>query len=229
MGYKILQGSAKFQMGISNPTQLEEWLQKNQSAIGHAFVGRSNVGKSSLINTLFGKNTARVSNTPGRTREINVFTFFLSDESEEPQEFPAFYIFDLPGYGHARVSKEMSKNWQELIDIFFTETSKSVSLINIQDARHPDQKADQGFHQYLKNKDFKTTLVFNKIDKLKKQKGRAALNKIKPALFKSYKWVKQIFFISAESRDGLPQLHDSMVSSLIEEVEKQKMANRNQD
>jgi len=225
MGYKILQGSAKFQMGISQPTQLRSWLQEHKDAIGFAFVGRSNVGKSSLINTLFGRNTARVSNTPGRTREINIFIFNLADESEQIQEFPPFYIFDLPGYGHARISKEMAKNWQELINIFFTESSSHIGLINIQDARHPDQKADQKFHEYLKNKGFSTTLAFNKIDKLKKQKERAALNKLKPSLFAAYHWVKQIFFISAETKNGMPQLHDSLIASLIEEAQKQERAN----
>ena len=80
--------------------------------------------------------------------------------------------FDLPGYGHAQVSKEMSQ-WDILMNEFFTHCPGSVQMVNIQDARHPNQEADQRFQQYLKPFDFTTTLVFNKMDKLKKQKERA--------------------------------------------------------
>ena len=78
MSYTIRPQSADFKMGISVVAQFEDWLSKNKEAIGVAFVGRSNVGKSSMINALFGGKTARVSKTPGRTREINIFEFELN-------------------------------------------------------------------------------------------------------------------------------------------------------
>jgi len=78
MSYQIKVHSAQFKMGISNAAQLSEWLTANPEMIGISFVGRSNVGKSSIINSLFGSKTARVSKTPGRTREINIFEFQLS-------------------------------------------------------------------------------------------------------------------------------------------------------
>ena len=84
MSYEIPKGKAKFLMGIDSPKQLDGWLKKTENIIGMAFVGRSNVGKSSTINTLFGKKTARTSNTPGRTRQINIFSFEL--DGFEPGE-----------------------------------------------------------------------------------------------------------------------------------------------
>ena len=213
---EILRGSATFRYGMSNPEQLVGWLEENQDIAGVSFVGRSNVGKSSMINSLFGKGVARTSNTPGRTREINIFSFKLTDGKEEhPKDF---WLFDLPGYGHAQVSKEMSRQWDVLMNDFFTHCSPALQMINIQDSRHPNQDADQRFKQYLKPFDFSTTLVFNKMDKLKKQKERAALNKIKPELFKAYKWVKDIHFVSAEKGDGLKALHDSIVTHLLQSV-----------
>ncbi len=206
MALEISKGSAQFLFGFSELSQLEKWLKENPQVIGLSFVGRSNVGKSSMINSLFGKKTARVSNTPGRTREINIFSFKLVDESGLRDDLPPFYLFDLPGYGFAEVSKDMQKKWDQLMSCFFSLVSPRTLMINIQDARHPNQKNDQEFHQFLKRYPFETHLIFNKIDKLKTQKERALLNKLKPELFKEYKWVKQIYFASAETRQGMPEV-----------------------
>jgi GTP-binding protein len=206
----IKRGSAKFEMAITSPAQLEAWLVANQNLMCIAFVGRSNVGKSSTINTLFGNKTARVSKTPGRTRAVNIFSFFLEGDEETP-----YYFFDLPGYGHAEVSKEMGRNWEVLMALLFEKLPASTLLLNIQDARHPNQKVDQDFQQFLKKYNTDTFLLFNKMDKLKKQKDRAALNKLKPALYSEYKWVKEIYFVSAESKQGMDSLEQSIVSKLL--------------
>lgn len=219
MAYEILRGQTQFKYGMSNPEQLVEWLQENPEIIGFSFIGRSNVGKSSTINSLFGNGVARTSKTPGRTREINIFTFELSYEGKIVEGLPPLYLFDLPGYGHADVSRAISKKWDLLMGTFFNGVCNEVVMMNIQDARHPNQKADIEFHKYLKDFNFDTFLIFNKMDKLKKQKERAALNKMKPQLFKEYKWVKQVFFASAETKDGLKQVESSMIQDILHKVE----------
>lgn len=220
MGITISKGSAKFKYGWDKAEDLLNWLHSNPGLVGVSFVGRSNVGKSSIINTLFGRGTARVSKTPGRTREINVFEFKLAKNGKPMDDLPPMFLFDLPGYGHAEVSKSMAKNWEALMGTFFTYAPRSVSMVNLQDARHPDQKADKEFHKFLKDYDFETILAFNKIDKLKKQKERAALNKLKPQLYAAYKWVKQIFFVSAESRQGVDELEYAISSFLLNELDR---------
>lgn len=219
MAYKILSGSAQFKYAMSDPDDLRNWLALNPNIVGLSFVGRSNVGKSSLINALFGKNSARTSKTPGRTRSVNIFTFNLTHNGKVDACLPPLYFFDLPGYGHANVSKEMSRNWNQLMAVFFEFLGKQITMINLQDARHPNQKADQAFHAFLKNYPFDTTLVFNKMDKLKTQKERAALNKLKPKISKDYRWVKHIHFVSAEKRTGIKELHDALIGHLLERLE----------
>lgn len=221
MSYQIKPHSAAFKMGISNPAQFEEWLTSHPDIIGISMVGRSNVGKSSIINALFGSKTARVSKTPGRTREINIFEFELSLNGKK-SELPPFYLIDLPGYGFAEVSKDMSKNWDELMGAFFAHLSPSMMLINLQDARHPNQEADKQFHKFLKNHTRNAILLFNKMDKLKTQKERAELDKLKPALSKEYKWIRQMYFASAETKKGLPQVEEAIIAHLLEELEIRK-------
>lgn len=200
-------------MGINQIEQLEIVLSKNPTMLGVAFVGRSNVGKSSLINSMFGRKTAKTSKTPGRTREINIFSFEIS--SNEHDDLPPFLLFDLPGYGHAEVSKAMAKNWDMLMTEFFTQIPNTVCLYNIQDARHPNQKADQQFHEFLKQDKLKTVLVLNKIDKLKKQKDRSDLTKALKQIKKEYTWVEESFKVSAESNAGLDMLEQSIVNHCL--------------
>ncbi|MBC7712174.1 MAG: ribosome biogenesis GTP-binding protein YsxC [Rhizobacter sp.] len=221
MSYTIRPQSADFKMGISVVSQFEDWLAQNRDAIGVSFVGRSNVGKSSMINSLFGGKTARVSKTPGRTREINIFEFELNLNGKKC-DLPKFFLIDLPGYGFAEVSKEMQKNWDELMGAFFAEVSQSMLLVNLQDARHPDQDVDKQFYNFIKRHNRKTILVFNKIDKLKTQKERNVLEKLKPVLSKDYKWIRQMYFASAESKKGIPQVEDAIVTHILEELEMRK-------
>ncbi len=208
----IQKGSTQFLMGIDKVDQLQTWLNEHAFMSGVAFVGRSNVGKSSLINSLFGKNTARVSKTPGRTRQINIFGFTVEDRTTKEEK--EYYLFDVPGYGHADVSKEMAANWGQLLDVFFQMCSEKILLLNIQDARHPLQDSDNAFHEYIKSFDLETYLMFNKIDKLKIQSEKSRLKAIQPEIYKSFKWVKQIHFISAEKGDGLPVVEQSIINFL---------------
>lgn len=208
----IQKGKTQFLMGIDKTEQLVAWLNEHPMSTGVAFVGRSNVGKSSIINRIFGAGVARVSNTPGRTRQVNIFSFEWKQGQEEPR---IFYLFDLPGYGHAEVSKEMAKNWQILLDLFFQGLGGRALLLNIQDARHPLQETDKQFHNYLRGFRMETYLVFNKMDKLKTQKERAGLQKLMPDIYQQFKWVKQIHFTSAEKNDGIQALSDGMMNYIL--------------
>lgn len=205
---EIKKGSAKFIRAYDTAEQINTWCDENPDAIGLAFVGRSNVGKSSLINTLFGNKTAKTSKTPGRTQKINIFTFELTKDSS----YKKYFLFDLPGYGHAQVHKTMSKKWIIMMDAFFQTIRGRTLLINLQDARHPNQEMDQKFYNYINPKLVDIFLVFNKIDKLKRQKERAALEKLKPVLYDAHKHVKQIFFVSAEKRSGVDPLEQTIIS-----------------
>lgn len=206
----IQKGKTEFLMGIDTIEQLQTWLNEHHFINGIAFIGRSNVGKSSLINSLFGKNTARVSKTPGRTRQVNIFSFKIEDNEKKTVE--EFYLFDVPGYGHADVSKEMAANWQNLLDVFFNLCSEKILLLNIQDSRHPLQESDIQFHEYIKAFKLETYLIFNKMDKLKTQSERSKLKNKMPEIYKKFKWVKQIHFTSAEKGDGLSGLELAIIN-----------------
>ena len=209
----IQKGKAEFLMGIDKVDQLKSWLNEHSLIKGVAFIGRSNVGKSSLINALFGKSTARVSKTPGRTRQVNIFSFIVEDKENKTQD--SFYLFDVPGYGHAEVSKEMAMTWQELLDTFFHLCSEKILLLNIQDSRHPIQESDEAFHKYIKQFDLETYLIFNKMDKLKTQSEKGRLKALMPNIYQKFKWVKQIHFTSAEKGDGLPQVEQAIINYVM--------------
>jgi len=119
--------------------------------------GRSNVGKSSFINSLFNrKNLAKTSSTPGKTRSIN----FYSIDSK-------FFVVDLPGYGYAKVSQAERKKWGALINNFFQE-SKNISLVfHIVDCRHHPTELDIQLNQMLRDLNLPYNIILNKTDKLK--------------------------------------------------------------
>ncbi len=215
MSFEIPKGQSTFIAGISNPNQLGQFFKNNKQFTAIAFVGRSNVGKSSLINSIFGKNTARVSKTPGRTREVNTFTFPLTLDGKPSPESGEFVLFDLPGYGFANVPSAVKKTWQELMGIFFRKIDKKTLVVVLQDARHPNQTADQQFLDYLKSYPLKSFLVLNKLDKLKKQSDRAKLNNQRAEILEKYSVVQQIHFVSAESQQGIPDLHEAIVQHLL--------------
>ena len=121
-----------------------------------AFAGRSNVGKSSLLNRLVHrKKFARVSNTPGRTREVN---FFKVNGS--------FLLVDLPGYGYARISKERRAEWRPLIESYLRSTDQLRGVVQLLDSRHDPSPDDLQMLDYLGEIGVPTIIVLTKIDKL---------------------------------------------------------------
>jgi GTP-binding protein len=121
------------------------------------FVGRSNVGKSSLINVLVSrKNIARTSNTPGKTRTANFYS--VND---------GFLFVDMPGYGYAKVSKEERTRWQQLISKYLEERESLCGVVHLLDIRHKPSGADQETSKMLHASGRRVCVVFNKVDKVK--------------------------------------------------------------
>lgn len=153
---KIFRQEVRFIAGATKPNQLPKI-----SLPQVAFVGKSNVGKSSLINTICRrKNLARVSHTPGRTRQIN---FFLIAEK--------LVIVDLPGYGFAKVPAKEKQNWEKLI-LYYLQNSPNLKLVNMLiDARRGIKENDLKVIQLLHSYDKQIQLVFTKADKVKLKEG----------------------------------------------------------
>lgn len=121
-----------------------------------AFAGRSNVGKSSLLNTLVGRRKlARVSKTPGRTREINFFR--VND---------AFVLVDLPGYGYAKVSRERKAEWRPMIESYLKRTSLLKGIVLLLDIRHRPSDDDRAMLDFLAEVEIPTIVALTKVDKL---------------------------------------------------------------
>lgn len=137
-----------------------------------AFLGRSNVGKSSLINSLLQrKGLARTSNTPGRTQSIN---FFLINES--------FYFVDLPGYGYAKVSKTMRRDWGRMAEDYLAKRRELVLFIQLIDSRHTPTELDSGLSEWLSYHQKNTLVVATKADKLSNNKLAKSLKEIESVL-----------------------------------------------
>jgi GTP-binding protein len=130
-----------------------------------AFVGRSNVGKSSLINTLLGRRgVARTSNTPGKTRTAN---FFVVND--------ALCFVDMPGYGYARVSKEERSKWQTLMGRYLAKRDTLRGVVHLLDVRHAPARSDIEFYDELLNAERARCLVFNKVDKISRGSVRQTI------------------------------------------------------
>jgi GTP-binding protein len=130
-----------------------------------AFLGRSNVGKSSLINSLLlRKGLARTSNTPGRTQSIN---FYLINES--------FYFADLPGYGYARVSKETRLDWRKMAEEYLTGRNELALCIQLIDSRHGATALDTQLHEWLIHQGKPHMVVATKADKLSNNELRKSI------------------------------------------------------
>ena len=167
-----------------------------------AFAGRSNVGKSSVINRLLNrKNFARVGAAPGKTIHIN---YFKIDG--------AFYLVDLPGYGYAKVSKSERDRWGKLMESYFAHPELMTLGVMIVDARHKPTADDCTMAQWYKDAGCPFVVVANKLDKLKKSEIQPNLQQIRETL-ELEESVKLIPF-SAEKGDGKQELLQVILSSL---------------
>lgn len=159
----ILASDARF---LSSAQHFKQAMPSDVSEV--AFIGRSNVGKSSLLNLLLGKNLAKSSSTPGKTRLINFFSLTFK-EQDNPNLSLALRFIDLPGFGYAKVSKEVKKQWEENI-VEFLRTRSSIKLfILLRDSRHPHLAQDDEVLEFLsalKRQDQEILNIYTKADKL---------------------------------------------------------------
>jgi len=158
----------------------------------YAFIGRSNVGKSSLINMLTNKKgLAKTSQTPGKTQLIN---HFLINEN--------WYIVDLPGYGYAKVSRKSREEWERFIRYYLKNRENLQCVFVLIDSRLEPQKADLDFCFWLGEHGIPFVLTFTKADKQSKVKTLQNVNGFKKAFLEYFEEVPQYFITSAENQEG---------------------------
>lgn len=168
----------------------------------YAFIGRSNVGKSSLINMLTGrKGLAKTSSMPGKTLLIN---HFLINGS--------WYIVDLPGYGYAKRGKDMRDKLRRMIEGYVGQREQMTNLFVLIDSRHAPQKIDLEFMQWLGENGVPFSIVFTKMDKIGKVVGMKNVEAYKKILQQSWEELPPVFLTSSEDKRGREELLDYMDS-----------------
>jgi len=164
-----------------------------------AFLGRSNVGKSSVINSLLGvRNLARTSSTPGRTQSLNFFS--IND---------AFRFVDLPGFGYARVPRDIKSSWGEMVTAFLAKRRQLVLSIHLVDSRHEPTKQDLQLHEWLEQNAKPRLIVATKSDKLSNNELRKSLEHITRVLNDD-----QVVAYSAKTGRGRDELWRAINSAI---------------
>jgi GTP-binding protein len=183
-------------MDMCPPSQLPEF----------AFIGRSNVGKSTLINLLTNRNKlAKVSSTPGKTQLLN---FFLINEQ--------WHLVDLPGYGYAKSSKENRSAWGTMIRKYLTGRENVQCIFVLIDSRLPPQKVDLDFINWLGQEGLPWVLVFTKADKSSNKEVQHNVTVFKNKLLETWEAIPQDFITSSVTRTG----HEAILSFISEVIAK---------
>jgi GTP-binding protein len=168
-----------------------------------AFSGRSNVGKSSLINTVLNRtrsNIARVSATPGKTREINFFTVNAASSQDEELEF---FLVDLPGYGYARVPQGVKQQWQDLMEWYLRNTPQLKGVVQLIDVRHEPTEADRTMLRYLIETEMPALIVLTKVDKLTRSARGAQVRTVVRELGVDADQIIEFSAVTGEGKDEL--------------------------
>jgi len=158
----------------------------------YAFIGRSNVGKSSLINMLVNqRDLAKTSGKPGKTQLIN--HFMVNDN---------WYLVDLPGYGYAQVSKDKRQHFEQFISDYILRRENLMCMFVLIDSRLPPQRIDLEFMEWLGENNVPFVMVFTKTDKLSKNKLAESINHYKDEMGKIWDELPHSFYTSAEKKEG---------------------------
>ncbi len=180
----------------------------------YAFIGRSNVGKSSLINMLTGQNNlAKTSNTPGKTQLIN--HFLINKE---------FYIVDLPGYGFAKVSQNMRAQWEKMIADYLQQRTNLVTVFVLIDSRHEPQPIDLAFLRKLGEWNIPFNVVFTKADKSSQRDAAKNVRRFVDTMKQEWEFIPQTFLTSSEKRLGRKPMLQFIaeMNQSIKEAEKEE-------
>lgn len=187
----------------------------------YAFIGRSNVGKSSLINMLTkNKGLAKTSVRPGKTQLINHFLIVGEVERDNRKTLDEWYLVDLPGYGYAKTSKTARAEWLKMIKDYFINREQLVSTFVLIDSRIAPQKIDLEFISFLGRNGMPLSIVFTKVDKQNQRETALNVNAFKKALAEEWEELPQIFITSSVSGTGR-----SKILNYIEETNKE-LSNR---
>ena len=166
----------------------------------YAFIGRSNVGKSSVINMLTQKKElAKVSSSPGKTQLINHFDILSSDKSQ-------WWLVDLPGYGYAKRSQAMRKSWQKMIEEYIRKRENLVNLFVLIDSRHKPQELDLEFVNQLGSWGIPFALIFTKSDKSTVKEVANNVNDFLRAMLKTWESAPPHFVTSAVKHTGAKKI-----------------------
>lgn len=171
-----------------------------------AFIGRSNVGKSTIINSITGRHAlAKVSNTPGRTRLVNFFK--LNNE---------IFLVDLPGYGYAKVSKKAKEVFGTIVEEYFTKRINLKRVVLLVDSRHKPTEDDVLMYNYLKHFNLDVRVVATKLDKLKRNEIKKNEKLIKDTL--GIPLNEEIIMYSSLTKENREKVVDKLFEGLIEEA-----------
>ncbi len=182
-----------------------------------AFAGRSNVGKSSLINRLLGRtrsHVARVSTQPGKTREVNFFRVLAGRESGDLE----FYLVDLPGYGYARVPARLRDAWRPLVESYLSDNRSLRGVVQLIDARHGPTQDDIQMITFLAHLGAPVLFVLTKVDKLSRSQRATRLPELARALAQDEEQILPFSALTGEGRESLLEALETLLDGEEERV-----------